>query len=161
MSKATYSLAQQLGERLLARGWVVGTAESCTGGLLAAAITDIPGSSLWFQEGLVTYANSSKQRLLDVAADNLARFGAVSQQVVESMAAGVLARGADVAIATSGIAGPDGGSADKPVGTVWLGWGFEGRVYSARHSIQGDRQMVRERATVEALQGLLSLLNPG
>lgn len=161
MSSNTYSLAQRVGQELLQRGWRIGTAESCTGGLLAAAITDVPGSSNWFDEGLVTYANSSKQRLLGVSAADLEQYGAVSQSVVEAMVAGVLARGADVAVATSGVAGPDGGTADKPVGTVWFAWALPGKVLTVRQQLPGDRQAVRQQATVVALEKLLALLQEG
>lgn len=158
MIGATYAMARKLGELLSSRGWIVGTAESCTGGLLAAALTDVPGSSRWFEEGVITYANSSKQRLLDVPEESLEVYGAVSQQVVEAMVSGVLSRGADVAIATSGIAGPDGGSIEKPVGTVWFAWALKGHISSARHEFEGDRQQVRERAVEYALTELLRLL---
>lgn len=158
MTVATTALCEQIGQQLLARQWRVGTAESCTGGMLAAAITDIAGSSGWFDEGLVTYANHSKQSLLGVPAETLATVGAVSQPVVEAMVAGVQARGSEVAVATSGIAGPDGGSADKPVGTVWFGWALPGQVHSECKVFAGDRAEVREQATVFALRRLLQLL---
>lgn len=158
MVSESYNLAQQLGRNLLSRGWKVGTAESCTGGLLAAAITAIPGSSGWFEEGLITYANMSKQRLLGVNSTILENYGAVSQQAVEAMVAGVLQRGADLAVATSGIAGPDGGSADKPVGTVWIAWGSGGEVCSSKCLFSGDRSSIREQATLYALKQLLQYL---
>ena len=139
-------LSRQLGDLLLQKGWRVGTAESCTGGLLAAAITDIAGSSAWFEEGLVTYANQSKQSLLGVEDTQLLEHGAVSQTVVESMAAGVIARGADLALATSGIAGPDGGTPDKPVGTVWMAWATQTGVQSAVRCFEGSRSQVRFQA---------------
>ena len=153
------ALARQLGLELLQRQWRVGTAESCTGGMVAAAITDIAGSSGWFDEGLVTYANASKERLLQVPASVLECHGAVSQPVVEAMVAGVLARGADLALATSGIAGPDGGTADKPVGTVWFAWGSGEGTHSEVHCFSGDRQAVRRQATIHALQGALQYLS--
>lgn len=158
MSAATLELCQQIGQQLLARQWRVGTAESCTGGMLAAAITDVAGSSAWFDEGLVTYANHSKQRLLGVPAEVLAAVGAVSQPVVEAMVSGVQSRGAEVAVATSGIAGPDGGSADKPVGTVWFGWALPGEIHSECRIFPGDRAAVRTQATEFALRKLLHLL---
>lgn len=158
MSSQTLPLAREVGQALLARGWRIGTAESCTGGLLAAAITDVAGSSGWFDEGLVTYANASKQRLLAVPVDVLDSQGAVSQPVVEAMVKGVLARGADVAVATSGIAGPDGGSDEKPVGTVWFAWALASRVFSERKVFSGDRIAVRTQATEFALSQLLQLL---
>lgn len=139
-------LSRRLGELLQEKDWRVGTAESCTGGLLAAAITDIAGSSAWFDEGLVTYANESKMRLLGVTEAQLSRHGAVSQSVVETMAQGVVARGADLALATSGIAGPDGGTPDKPVGTVWMAWSTQQGTESAVQCFEGDRSQVRLKA---------------
>jgi nicotinamide-nucleotide amidase len=158
MTVATTALCEQIGQQLLARQWRVGTAESCTGGMLAAAITDIAGSSGWFDEGLVTYANHSKQSLLGVPAETLATVGAVSQPVVEAMVAGVQSRGAEVAVATSGIAGPGGGSEDKPVGTVWFAWALLGQVHSECKVFAGDRTQVRLSATEFALSELLRLL---
>ena len=158
MTRSTLDMATELGRRLLASGWRVGTAESCTGGLLAAAITDVAGSSGWFDEGLVTYANASKQRLLGVSDEVLQQQGAVSQPVVEAMVAGVLARGADVAVATSGVAGPDGGTPDKPVGTVWIAWATPGARRARHYQFSGDRQSVREQSVAEALRELLKLL---
>ncbi|MYM65107.1 CinA family protein [Pseudomaricurvus sp. HS19] len=159
MTFDTRDLARQLGAELLQRHWRVGTAESCTGGMVAAAVTDIAGSSGWFDEGLVTYANSSKERLLQVSATLLSQYGAVSQPVVEAMVAGVLARGADLALATSGVAGPDGGTADKPVGTVWFAWGSTRGIHSEVQYFSGDRQAVRDQATIHALQGALEHLS--
>ncbi|NIB39688.1 CinA family protein [Pseudomaricurvus alkylphenolicus] len=152
------ALSKSLGRELLQQGLVLGTAESCTGGMIAAAITDTAGSSAWFEEGLVTYANQSKQRLLGVDEAVLDQHGAVSRPVVEAMVAGVLARGADVAVATSGIAGPDGGSADKPVGTVWLAWGTAQGTHSQCEVFAGNRRQVREQAVLFALNGLMEQL---
>ena len=161
MAQATLEMATELGKRLVAHGWRIGTAESCTGGLLAAAITDVPGSSGWFDEGLVTYANTSKQRLLAVPAELLESQGAVSRAVVEAMVAGVCARGANVAVATSGVAGPDGGTPDKPVGTVWIAWQTP-RVLRARcYQFDGDRDSVRRQTVAEALQELLAIIGNG
>jgi len=152
-------LASALGDLLRARGWVIGTAESCTGGMVAAAITDVAGSSGWFDEGLVTYANHSKRRLLGVNEQQLLEQGAVSQAVVEAMAEGVLTRGADVSIATSGIAGPDGGSRTKPVGSVWFAWAAKGEaVASECVHFPGDRQQVRLQATKYAIAGVVGRL---
>jgi nicotinamide-nucleotide amidase len=147
--------AAELGVLLHERGWVVGTAESCTGGMVAAAITDIAGSSGWFDEGLVTYANHSKQRLLGVQQADLDAEGAVSRAVVEAMALGVVARGAQVSVATSGIAGPGGGNVEKPVGTVWFAWCIERLIVSECAHFSGNRQQVRSKATAYALSGLL------
>ena len=121
--KPLLQLAAELGDALQLRQWRVATAESCTGGGIAAAITAIPGSSNWFEYGLVTYANAAKQHLLGVDSETLSNEGAVSENVVRQMAAGTLSlTGADIAVAVSGIAGPGGGSAEKPVGTVWFAW---------------------------------------
>jgi len=158
MTMSIEQQAAELGVLLQARGWVVGTAESCTGGMVAAAITDIAGSSGWFYEGLVTYANHSKQRLLGVQQADLDAEGAVSRTVIEAMARGVIARGAQVSVATSGIAGPGGGSVEKPVGTVWFAWCIEGLVVSECAHFAGDRQQVRGKATAYALSGLLRRL---
>lgn len=158
MEENIENLAAQLGSLLQAQSWVIGTAESCTGGMVAAAITDVAGSSAWFDEGLVTYANHSKQRLLGVEEQQLAAQGAVSQGVVEAMAKGVLARGADVSIATSGIAGPAGGSVEKPVGTVWFAWSVQGALEAQCVCFSGDRKQVRLQATKHALEGLVARL---
>lgn len=150
--------ARRIGELLLKNQWRIGTAESCTGGLLAAAITEVAGSSAWFDEGVVTYANISKQRLLGVRPEVLDEFGAVSQPVVEAMAKGVLDNGADVGIATSGIAGPDGGTVGKPVGTVWMAWGVAGQIESDVRCFEGDRQAVRLAASEYLFSRLLEKL---
>lgn len=152
-------LAQELGAHLAERGWTVASAESCTGGGIAAAITEVPGSSAWFGTGLVTYANEAKSRLLGVEPPLIERFGAVSREVVEQMALGARrVAGADLAVAVSGIAGPDGGTRDKPVGTVWLAWAGPGEsVVSECYVYQGGRAQVRRQACVTALRELLNL----
>ncbi len=160
------ALAGRLGDALSARGWTVATAESCTGGGIAAAITEVPGSSAWFGYGLVTYANAAKVRLLGVPEETLEREGAVSEAVVRAMAEGVArVSGADLAIAVSGVAGPDGGSADKPVGMVWLGWAIrqgDDLVSDARlHHFAGNRAAVRCQTVGAALERLLALAAPG
>lgn len=154
---ALAALAGQLAQRLLARGLTLVTAESCTGGWIAKCLTDIAGSSDWFERGFVTYSNAAKQDALGVSAETLSAYGAVSEQAVREMAAGALRHSrAQVAIAVSGIAGPTGGSADKPVGTVWFGWAWPDRSVSARrHQFKGDRDAVRRAAVATALQGLL------
>ena len=154
---ALIELAGDLGERLTAAGWRITAAESCTGGWIAKAVTDIPGSSGWFDTALVTYANATKERVLGVPAEDLARFGAVSEPVVRAMAAGVREwAGADLACATSGIAGPGGGTADKPVGRVWLAWAGPAGVATACHDFPGDREAVRRQTVAVALEGLLA-----
>jgi len=131
------------------------TAESCTGGGLAYAITAIPGSSKWFERGFVTYSNESKQELLGVSSNTLEKYGAVSEQTVIEMAHGALRNShADFSIAITGIAGPDGGTAEKPVGTVWFAWGTKDKIQSQLKFFQGDRKSIREQAIEYAL-GLL------
>ena len=154
-NKSFFEMSEAIGGHLSRLNWRIGTAESCTGGLVAAAITDVPGSSVWFDEGVITYANSSKHRLLGVSEDMLSSYGAVSCQVVEAMARGVLANGADVSVATSGIAGPGGGTSDKPVGTVWMAWGVKELVETEVVCFEGDRQEVRYAACEYILRGLL------
>ncbi len=149
-------LAQQLGKAVLQRGATVTTAESCTGGGIAEAITSVPGSSQWFEYGFVTYANQAKQQLLGVEDQVLQHQGAVSQSVVEQMALGAInVSGADYAIAVSGIAGPDGGTAEKPVGTVWICWLTPTKNHSQQFRFTGDRRSIREQAIKISLQELL------
>jgi nicotinamide-nucleotide amidase len=153
-------LARQVGEALRQRGARLVTAESCTGGWVAKEITGIPGSSSWFDMGFVTYSNQAKQALLGVRAQTLQGQGAVSEATVAEMAAGALARsGADVALAISGIAGPGGGTADKPVGLVCFGWVTRtGRRVTASECFPGDREAVRAQAVARALRGVLDVL---
>jgi nicotinamide-nucleotide amidase len=160
MIKESYSLAAQLGERLSARNAKVTTAESCTGGGIACAITAVPGSSQWFDCGFVTYSNEAKHRLLKVPEEVLQAHGAVSGEVVSAMAKGAAhAASADFAVAVSGIAGPGGGSEEKPVGTVWLAWYYPEGVVVECHHFPGDRGAVRDRAVLVALRGLLKHLD--
>jgi len=144
---------------LLARGWMVATAESCTGGLIAQQLTEIGGSSVWFERGFVTYSNAAKIDSLGVRAETLAEHGAVSAQTVEEMAAGALAHSvADVTVAVSGVAGPSGGSPDKPVGTVWFGFAVrDGQTESVLQHFEGDRAAVRAAAAAFALRRLAEL----
>ncbi len=157
MQKDIIELAQQVGQALHARHWLAATAESCTGGGVAYAITTISGSSAWFDRSFVTYTNEAKQQMLGVQSDTLQRYGAVSEAVVKEMTAGVLAHSqANIAVAISGIAGPTGGSDEKPVGTVWIAWQTtNGQTYSQHYLFSGDREQVRLQAIREALQGLL------
>ena len=154
---ALAALAERVGAALRARGWTLATAESCTGGWIAKTITDLPGSSDWFAGGVVAYANAVKQALLGVRSDTLAEHGAVSRACAVEMAAGVLDRiGADVAVAVTGIAGPGGGSADKPVGTVWIAWQPRGGAAQAEmFHFAGDRAAVRRQTVAAGLRGLL------
>ena len=156
------ALATELGRRLAARGAFVTTAESCTGGLVAGAITDIAGSSGWFERGLVTYSNEAKVDLLGVPAETLARHGAVSEATARAMAEGAL-RGsrADFAVAITGVAGPAGGTAAKPVGMVCFAWAMrEGQVTAATEHFPGDRAAVRRASIIQALQGLIDRITP-
>lgn len=151
-------LAERLGARLQGLGAQVSTAESCTGGGIAEAITRIAGSSAWFEAGYITYSNTQKTLQLGVPAELFPRVGAVSHEVVEAMVAGAQkASGARFAVAVSGIAGPGGGSPDKPVGTVWLAWADGERRYAERCEFPGDRAAVRRQTIERALQGLLRL----
>lgn len=157
------SLATDLGELLLSRGFTVTCAESCTGGGIASAITDIPGSSQWFHTGFVTYADQSKHQLLGVDPSVLSEEGAVSQPVVEHMALGALkVSNADIAVAVSGVAGPGGGSKEKPVGLVWFCWAkFNGEdvlLESQSYQLEGDRSKIRFAAIEHALLGLVEIL---
>ncbi len=146
-----------IAEQLLARGERLATAESCTGGLIAKLLTDRAGSSAWFERGLVTYTNQAKQELLGVPASIFETTGAVSRECVIAMAEGVLrCAPVDWALSVSGIAGPGGGSDDKPVGTVWLGWARRDQAASAkRFHFEGDREAVRAAAALQSLLGLL------
>ena len=156
------TLSARVGERLLARKLLLAAAESCTGGWVAEAVTAVAGSSAWFDCGFVTYSNEAKQRLLDVPASLLEYGGpgAVSEETVLAMTAGAIANSrARVAVAVSGIAGPDGGSAEKPVGTVWIAWQWERRRLAREFRFSGDRTAVREASVLAALEGLLALLD--
>ncbi len=155
------TLAERASERLCVRGLAMAAAESCTGGWLAKTATDLPGSSRWFERGFVTYSNEAKQDLLGVSAVTLARHGAVSEATAREMACGALANsGAQVALAITGIAGPGGGTPDKPVGLVWFAWVRQGCEPVARSQcFDGDRDAVRRRAVAAAWQGLLDLLD--
>jgi len=157
-------LSENLGAALRKRGWLMGTAESCTGGLVAGVITGVPGSSAWFDRGFATYSNQAKIDLLGVAPQSLAAYGAVSDQVAREMAAGVLAAAPAVAVsvATTGVAGPGGGTADKPVGRVCFGFARRGpdglQVSAATCHFDGDRARVRRESVRYALEGLLALV---
>lgn len=154
-----FDLSRTLGERLLARGWLLATAESCTGGGIACAVTDVAGSSAWFDRGFVTYSNAAKQDMLGVPAATLAAHGAVSEATARAMASGALARSAaGVAVAVTGVAGPSGGSPAKPVGTVWFAYALAGGAVHARlHHFDGDRAAVRARTVERALGDLIRL----
>jgi nicotinamide-nucleotide amidase len=154
------SLAERLAEALLLNRFTLVTAESCTGGGIAQSLTNIPGSSKWFDRGFVTYSNESKQELLGVSQDILTRFGAVSEECAAAMVEGAIGNShADVGVSVTGIAGPDGGSADKPVGTVCFGWARRKvETLSTQVIFNGDRQEIRQQSILMAIQGLLDLL---
>ncbi|WP_374594085.1 CinA family protein [Aquabacterium sp.] len=154
------TLVEQLARHLLARGERLATAESCTGGLIAARCTDLAGSSRWFERGFVTYSNEAKTELLGVDAALIAAHGAVSEPVACAMAAGAVQRSrADWAVAVTGIAGPGGGTPGKPVGTVWLAWCERGQAAQAAcRRFDGDRAAVRAQTLASALSGLVSRL---
>lgn len=152
-------LATRAGTTLKAKGLLLATAESCTGGGIAHAVTEIAGSSEWFDCGFVTYSNTSKIRLLNVSAAVIAQFGAVSEEIADAMAKGALANSkAQVAISTTGIAGPGGAMPGKPVGTVCFGWSYGGKTWTERLIFDGNRQSVREQTIIHSLQGMLRLL---
>ncbi|WP_298934429.1 CinA family protein [uncultured Ramlibacter sp.] len=154
-----HDLCGQLADLLLKKGWMLATAESCTGGLIAAACTNVPGSSRWFERGFVSYSNEAKTELLDVDAALIAEHGAVSEVVARAMAFGAVRRSrARVSVAVTGIAGPDGGSDDKPVGTVWFGFMVDGLLSSELQRFDGNRAAVRGATVRHALRRLLELL---
>jgi nicotinamide-nucleotide amidase len=161
MDAELYELSGRVGDALKARKLMMAAAESCTGGWIGQAVTMVPGSSKWFDRGFVTYTNEAKQDMLGVSAATLNEFGAVSEQTVREMVAGALARSrAQIAVAVSGIAGPEGGSRQKPVGTVLLAWAEKGGGVTARSiRFQGDRDAVRRQTVIAALEGLLALLD--
>jgi len=151
-------LAQRLGRALEARNLRVAAAESCTGGWIAKALTDVAGSSQWFEGGVVAYSNAAKSSLLGVPAGLIAAHGAVSEPVVRAMAEGARARlGVALAVAVSGIAGPDGGTADKPVGTVWFAWASGRQTTAARELFAGDREAVRRQCVALAVRRLIEI----
>ena len=162
MNETLNTLSRQVGEHLEKCGWVLATAESCTGGWIAATVTATAGSSGWFDRGFVTYSNEAKHEMLGVAKHTLQQHGAVSEATVCEMVRGALSRShADIALAVSGIAGPGGATADKPVGTVCFAWGTPEQLISETLQLPGDRQAVRLKAVHHALKRLLSLPGPG
>ncbi len=153
------ALALETGHRLKSARLRLATAESCTGGWIAKCMTDVAGSSEWFDRGFVTYSNQAKMETLGVRAATLAHHGAVSEQTVREMAAGALANSrARVAVAVSGIAGPSGGTPEKPVGTVWLAWQLDDNPALARRwAFEGGRDAIRRQAVLKAMEGLLDV----
>jgi len=153
-------LAAQVGAALKARGWMLATAESCTGGWVGEVVTSVAGSSHWYDRGFITYTNASKQEMLGVSAQTLAEYGAVSEQTVREMAAGALKNSrADITLAISGIAGPGGATPGKPVGTVCMAWALRaGGGRSQTFRFDGDRAAVRRQAVAEALRGVMQMI---
>lgn len=152
-------VAVKLAERLSTLNWQMATAESCTGGLIAAHCTDLPGSSAWFERGFVTYSNDAKTQMLGVPAELIAAQGAVSESVAHAMAVGAVYRSkTQVSIAVTGVAGPSGGTPEKPVGTVWFGWCINGAVTTEIKHFEGNRHQIRQSTVAHALEGLLSRL---
>jgi nicotinamide-nucleotide amidase len=153
------ALALTLGRALEKRGWRLAAAESCTGGWIAKAVTDVAGSSHWFEGGIVAYSNAAKLGLLGVPNDVLAAHGAVSEETVRAMAEGARSRfAAELAVAVSGVAGPSGGTADKPVGTVHFAWAEPGGVTAARRIFVGSRESVRRQTVALALERLVEIV---
>lgn len=154
-------LARELGDRLCARGWMLATAESCTGGWVGELVTSLAGSSHWYERGFITYANAAKIEMLGVPEELLATHGAVSEETAMAMAAGALARShAQATLAISGIAGPGGGTPQKPVGLVCYGWALaDGTLLSSTCRLDGDREEIRSRAVAAALRGLIELVS--
>ncbi len=161
MEKEEYLLAKKLGERLKEKGWMLATAESCTGGWVSQAITAVPGSSNWFERGFVTYSNLAKQEMLGVPAAVIEKHGAVSEEVVVAMAEGALKHShAQVSVAVSGIAGPDADNTEKPVGLVWLAVKLPaGTVQTKKLNLKGDREHIREQSVLAALVWMDELLS--
>jgi nicotinamide-nucleotide amidase len=155
-----HEVAIRLGRALTGKGWRLAAAESCTGGLVSSLITDVPGSSTWFAGAVVAYANTAKRNILGVPQTILDAKGAVSREAVLAMAKGACGIfGTDVAVAVSGIAGPDGGSPQKPVGTVWMAWEGPFGVEVKRHHFNGRREEIKAQAARAALETLLALVS--
>jgi nicotinamide-nucleotide amidase len=152
-------LTKTLAQILLSRNWTVSLAESCTGGLVCATLTELAGSSEWFERGYITYSNEAKVECLDVPLQLVESHGAVSEEVAKAMTEGArINSGSNVAISITGIAGPSGGSAEKPVGTVCFGWATESQTVSKTMHCDGERPMIRQQATEFALTELIALL---
>ena len=161
LTSELYGLVADLAYFLQKNDWQLTCAESCTGGLIAAACTELAGSSKWFERGFVSYSNAAKTELLGVDAALIERHGAVSEEVARAMAQGAISHShAQVALAVTGVAGPSGGSAAKPVGTVWFGWATPAGIVTEMRRFDGDRRHVRQAAMLHALERLLALVRP-
>ncbi len=159
LKENTQIALHRLAEVLIQRGLTISCAESCTGGGLAYAFTALPGSSTWFKCSVVTYANEAKTQMVSVPESTLQQFGAVSEQTVIAMAQGVVEHfHADIGISISGVAGPDGGSPEKPVGTVWFGFSLAGEIYASKQCFAGDREAVRKQAIEFAIEKIVQLI---
>lgn len=155
----TNDLTKTLSEILLSKAWTISLAESCTGGLVCATLTELAGSSNWFERGYITYSNEAKAECLGVPSEVIESHGAVSEEVAKAMAEGArIHSGSNVAVSITGIAGPTGGSIEKPIGTVCFGWATENQVLTKTMRFDGDRQMVRQQAMEFALTELIALL---
>ena len=155
-------LAQRVGQRLKAAGAVLVTAESCTGGWAAQVVTSVAGSSAWFDRGFITYSNAAKRELLGVRAETLAQHGAVSEETAREMALGALTRSeGSIAVSITGVAGPGGGTKEKPVGTVCFAWARADAVHAETRRFEGDRESVRKQSVIRALEGVLTALDGG
>jgi nicotinamide-nucleotide amidase len=160
LERSRQSLCRLVADLMLKKQAFLAAAESCTGGLIAAACTDLTGSSQWFERGFVSYSNAAKTEMLGVDAALIAQFGAVSESVAAAMAQGAVKHSAaQVSVAVTGVAGPTGGSAEKPVGTVWIAWCVEGKTTTELCHFDGDRATVRALTVQRALQGLIERLN--
>jgi nicotinamide-nucleotide amidase len=157
MESELFKLAEKLGQRLQVNGKKMATAESCTGGGIAQAITEVPGSSVWFDRGFVTYSNSAKVQMLGVSPQTLEKWGAVSAETATEMAEGALTHSdADVAVAVTGIAGPEGGTSEKPVGTIFIAWAYKnGKSKVVKIQFAGNRQEIRAQTVERAMGGML------
>jgi nicotinamide-nucleotide amidase len=156
------TLAARVGTRLREKRALLVTAESCTGGWVAQAVTAIAGSSEWFERGFVVYSNAAKEELLGVRSETLQRYGAVSEQTARELALGALARSkGTISVAVTGVAGPSGGSATKPVGLVWFAWATNDGIKSESRNLAGDREAVRRQSVQRALEGVLEALDAG
>ena len=155
-------LAKRIGQRLKGANAVLVTAESCTGGWVAQVITSVAGSSAWFDRGFITYSNAAKRELLGVRAETLAQHGAVSEETAREMALGALARSqGSVAVSVTGVAGPAGGTKEKPVGTVCFAWARADGVHAETRRFSGDRESVRKQSVIRALEGVMNTLDGG
>jgi len=155
-------LAKRIGQRLKGANAVLVTAESCTGGWVAQVITSVAGSSAWFDRGFITYSNAAKRELLGVRAETLAQHGAVSEETAREMALGALARSqGSVAVSVTGVAGPAGGTKEKPVGTVCFAWARTDGVHAETRRFSGDRESVRKQSVIRALEGVMNTLDGG